>query len=328
MWHLFTKSDNKLEDDRSFQVVIYEQDYKELCSWVLRHKNIETGGDLFGLWSDDRTAVVQLVLGPGMDCRRTGTSFYQDLRYLEDVGSYLTSNEGLCHIGEWHSHHQLGLARPSGGDESTVWNNMPTYSLDKFVIFIANLEEYASKVNVGCFLFEFASCAENKKQLPVLPGRFKVLPGKSPFGEKPEIQNKRKTQAEPPEMNAREREAIIIEYTDRAVRNIAGVLGNYEQERVKKRRYDEATLERTRMQKGAFLKDESGGSAEVSECTSLLSNVGSEDLILEQPTSTTPTVPGNTNQNGETVFERICKVLHTFCCPTCLGQGIGRVKRL
>ena len=295
--------------DRAFEVVVYEQDYKELCSWVLRHKNIETGGDLFGLWSDDRTAVVQLVLGPGMDCRRTGTSFYQDLRYLEDVGSYLTSNEGLCHIGEWHSHHQLGLARPSGGDESTVWNNMPTYSLDKFVIFIANLEEYASKVNIGCFLFEY----ENKKQLSVLPGRFKVLPGKSPFGEKSEIQKKRKTRAEPPEMTAREREAFIIDYIDREVRNIAGVLESYKQKRVKKRRHNEVALDKKKMQKGASLKGKSGSSAD--ESLRLLYSARSEELVLEQPTTNTSTVPGKTGQNGDTVYGRICKVLHTYLCP-------------
>ncbi|KAL9971582.1 hypothetical protein ACROYT_G017760, partial [Oculina patagonica] len=136
------------ETSRKFQVMIYEEDYKELCAWVVKKPDIETGGDLFGLWADKHTAVIQLVLGPGQECKRTSTSFYQDVNYLERVGSYLTQNEGVCHIGEWHSRHQLGLARPSGGDENTVWNNMPTYNLKRFVIFIANIQSTKLSYNV------------------------------------------------------------------------------------------------------------------------------------------------------------------------------------
>ena len=174
------------EDNREFNVVIYEEDYKELCAWVLRKPHIETGGDLFGLWANKYSAVIQLVLGPGQRCRRTSTSFYQDVNYLEKVGMHLTQKEGICHIGEWHSHHQLGLARPSGGDENTVWNNMPTYNLTRFVIFIANINhsgQYYS-VNVGCFLFEIDG---NGKQLPVLPGKFQILNQESPFSGKLEV---------------------------------------------------------------------------------------------------------------------------------------------
>ena len=174
------------EDNREFNVVIYEEDYKELCAWVLRKPHIETGGDLFGLWANKYSAVIQLVLGPGKRCRRTSTSFYQDVNYLEKVGMHLTQKEGICHIGEWHSHHQLGLARPSGGDENTVWNNMPTYNLTRFVIFIANIDHSGQSynVNVGCFLFEIDS---NGKQLPVLPGKFQILNQESPFSGKLEV---------------------------------------------------------------------------------------------------------------------------------------------
>ena len=166
-------------EERTFTVVMYENDYKEMCSWVLKHPNIETGGDLFGLWKDKYTAVVQLVLGPGEGCRRTSVSFYQDVNYLKRVGSYLTGKEGLCHIGEWHSHHTLGLARPSGGDENTVWSNMPSYQLQRFFIFIANISHTASEslVNVGCFLFEIEDGAEK----PVLRGNFEILSGASPM---------------------------------------------------------------------------------------------------------------------------------------------------
>ena len=237
-------------DDRSFEVLIYEQDYKELCSWVLRHKSIETGGDLFGLWSDDRTAVIQLALGPGKGCRRSGTSFFQDVKYLEEVGAYLTGSEGLCHIGEWHSHHQFGLARPSGGDESTVWNNMPTYG---FVIFIANIEcsrKSTAIVNVGCFLFEFENRGNNKRQrLPVLSGRFIILPGENPFGMKQEIRSLMEKHAEPPTMSAKERELFRIEDTSRENRNVSCVWRMGEAESTKKRRKEENRCEQKKNRK-------------------------------------------------------------------------------
>ena len=175
--------------------MIYEEDYKELCAYVLRKPNIETGGDLFGLWADEYTAVIQLALGPGAGCKRTSVSFYQDVRYLEEVGSYLTQHEGVCHIGEWHSHHQLGLARPSGGDENTVWNNMPTYKLSRFVIFIANIEasQHSYKVNIGCFLFEID---RKGYRLPVLQGVFKILHSENPFLWKKGVNERRNKGAE------------------------------------------------------------------------------------------------------------------------------------
>ena len=145
---------------------------------------------------DDYKAVIQLALGPGKGLRRTSASFYQDVKYLENVGSYLTENEGVCHIGEWHSHHQLGLARPSGGDENTVWNNMPTYNLSRFVIFIANIEasRQTYTVNIGCFLFQIDTDKGN--QLPVKEGKFKILHAENPFSQKKEVKKKRSEGAE------------------------------------------------------------------------------------------------------------------------------------
>jgi hypothetical protein len=61
----------------SFKVYINQGEWDQICAWVLKHKDIETGGDLFGLWLDEQTAVVQFVLGPGEECSRTTTSFFQ-----------------------------------------------------------------------------------------------------------------------------------------------------------------------------------------------------------------------------------------------------------
>ena len=54
---------------------IYESEINFLTWLVLQNPINETGGDLFGLWHNERTAVVQFILGPGKKCRRTTTSF-------------------------------------------------------------------------------------------------------------------------------------------------------------------------------------------------------------------------------------------------------------
>ncbi|CAB4022172.1 Hypothetical predicted protein [Paramuricea clavata] len=80
----------------SFKVYINQGEWAQICAWVLKHKKIETGGDLFGLWLDEQTAVVQFVLGPGEKCERTTTSFFQDVDYLHEAGTYLTKHHGIC----------------------------------------------------------------------------------------------------------------------------------------------------------------------------------------------------------------------------------------
>lgn len=169
-------------DDEKFNVVIYANEYRQICAWVLQHGYLETGGDLFGLWKDDHTAVVQLVLGPGKNCRRASASFYQDVDYLEKAGSQLIKEEGVCHIGEWHSHYKIGLKQPSGGDKGTVWRNMPTYGLNRFVLFIANIEtQVNSAASVGCFLFERGTADQSQR---MTQGQFHLLPNESPLREK------------------------------------------------------------------------------------------------------------------------------------------------
>lgn len=156
-----------MANGNAFTVYIYENEYEYLKWLVLQKKDIETGGDLFGVWQSEFAVVVQIVLGPGAKCRRTATSFFQDVDYLKNVGHYLTSNEGICNIGEWHSHHRLGLAYPSDGDQRTVWENMPTVSGGRFLVFIANIENNRN-AKVGCFMFNSATRKMTKGTLKLL----------------------------------------------------------------------------------------------------------------------------------------------------------------
>jgi hypothetical protein len=164
-----------------FKTLIYEQELDNIAGWVEEYPDLETGGDLFGFWTHSGAPVVQFVLGPGKTSRHNPTSFYQDRQHLIKAGEILRKKHGLQHIGEWHSHHQMGLAEPSGGDEQTVFNALRTYNFPKFLLCIANLRPEAEtfgrkkyRVNVGCFLF---TSSYPRYQT----GAWVVLPDQSPI---------------------------------------------------------------------------------------------------------------------------------------------------
>ena len=121
------------------RVYMFKEDQEMMTKLVLRYPNVETGGDLFGLWTSEGDAVLHIVLGPGKDCKRTDVSFNQDVPYLQRNGELLTEKYMLGHIGEWHSHHQLHLFKPSHGDSSTVIRHFPSGAKFGFLLIIANI---------------------------------------------------------------------------------------------------------------------------------------------------------------------------------------------
>lgn len=54
-----------MSNSKAFTAYIYEQEKRYLEWLVLQRHNIETGGDLFGLWQNENIVIVQLILGPG-----------------------------------------------------------------------------------------------------------------------------------------------------------------------------------------------------------------------------------------------------------------------
>ena len=153
---------------------IYNNDYQSLCTEVYKHQNIETGGNLFGLWTTSGSSVIHVLLGPGKDCRRTSTSFHQDIKYMERVGRFVNTNYMLCHIGEWHSHHRLSLSKPSVGDEQTIQRNFPQ-GMDKFLVVIANIVgRQGDQITLSPYFF-----TDNGRRYK--KAEWEVLPTDSPF---------------------------------------------------------------------------------------------------------------------------------------------------
>jgi hypothetical protein len=127
-------------------ILIFKSELDYISRCILDRRDIETGGQLFGYWSEDGRPVVMYAIGPGPRANHQKTFFNQDVDYLVSVGRALKENFGLHHIGEWHSHHQLGLAKPSTHDANTMISTIREKDLGQFLLCIGNCTRVASSL--------------------------------------------------------------------------------------------------------------------------------------------------------------------------------------
>jgi hypothetical protein len=174
---------------------LYAGDLQNLAHWVRDSPDKETGGDLFGNWSHVGNPVVQAVIGPGPQARRSATLFHQDIDFLRAQAALLARQGGLQHIGQWHSHHRLGLEEPSEHDNRTIQRALANYHLPAFVLCIATLREIpeAPQKPAEVHLHPFLYRAENPRPCPLA---VVVVPGCSPFA--PVLQTSAEPPAQPP----------------------------------------------------------------------------------------------------------------------------------
>lgn len=163
------------------RIYIYESELCAIAQQVAQFPDRETGGDCFGLWTHQGCPVVQCVIGPGENARADRTSFYQDAAYLSEEGLRLQAH-GLQHIGQWHSHHCLGLSSPSVHDDTTIFSAMGSYGLSRFCLLIATLDG-GEVPALHSFIYREPDLRSGLE--------WAILPGHSPFREAREELNKR-----------------------------------------------------------------------------------------------------------------------------------------
>ena len=131
----------------SRKAIIYASELDYISRCMLDYPNSETGGQLFGFWTSTGTPVVTYVIGPGHDAQHNPTSFVQDQEYLQTIGKELHKMFRLQHIGEWHSHHRLGLTHPSGGDVNTMQYGVGKPGFPRLLLCIGTLDGNRSTIN-------------------------------------------------------------------------------------------------------------------------------------------------------------------------------------
>jgi len=77
---------------------------------------LETGGELYGLFSHAGRPVIMLATPPGPNAIHERAHFCQDIVYLKKYNAWLLKQFGIQYIGNWHSHHSLGLEGLSSCD--------------------------------------------------------------------------------------------------------------------------------------------------------------------------------------------------------------------
>ena len=155
------------------KAIIYSGELDYISKCVLDYPQIETGGDLFGFWTHSGFPVIQYVIGPGRNAKHQVAFFNQDIEYLISIGTLLREKHALQHIGEWHSHHQLGLAEPSAHDITTVANAISNYRLNNFFLVITNISISSTSINGFMFQAEMGRSYTNTGWV--------ILDGQSPI---------------------------------------------------------------------------------------------------------------------------------------------------
>lgn len=137
--------------------------------------SIETGGDLFGRWHDIPSLFLATKAGP--NAKRDHAHFRLDVDYLRRLSETLANDWALRYFGDWHSHHRLGLSRPSGGDQKRIFNLAARNQFLGMAEIIVTLEEGRQEPIVRIHPWIYDLPTDETEPHPL---RIKVLPGISP----------------------------------------------------------------------------------------------------------------------------------------------------
>lgn len=132
--------------------MIYASELEAVREHVLRYPQLETGGSLFGWYSETGLPILALATGPGKRAMHGETRFHADEAYSFELGRAI-ADHGLQHIGEWHSHHRMALSHPSGIDCRAMEEslNVPDSPIKRFLCGIANIAGGAVTLNIYFF---------------------------------------------------------------------------------------------------------------------------------------------------------------------------------
>ncbi len=153
-------------------VRVYASELDVLVDEMHRHRNVETGGDLFGLWSHGDVPTVFLASRPGEAAVRQRLSFQQDVQSHRATEQAVWQTFGVQCIGMWHSHHSIGLEVLSRGDLGRTMRYARRSNRSRFVDLLGFHRDHW---HVRPFVYRDAGLGRTRAT------RLEVLPGISPL---------------------------------------------------------------------------------------------------------------------------------------------------
>ena len=132
--------------DRNINIDCYESILRTIAGISAERLDLETGGDLWGYYDRAGNPVVLMATGPGSKAIFEHSHFAQDADYTLEAGRILYEKHGMIIVGTFHSHHKMGLSRPSGGDDRTVMSLADKNNIRNWVMIVAT-HEYPGKAS-------------------------------------------------------------------------------------------------------------------------------------------------------------------------------------
>ena len=97
-------------------MVIFQSELQAIAAIAAASGSIETGGDLFGLFSHAGRPMISLATPPGPLAIHEVAHFRQDIEFTKKVARTLLNRFAVQYLGNYHSHHTLALRKLSPGD--------------------------------------------------------------------------------------------------------------------------------------------------------------------------------------------------------------------
>ena len=157
---------------RQAVVRIYASELAVLVDEMHQHRTVETGGDLFGLWSHGDVPTVFLASRPGDGAVRQRLSFQQDVVSHRATEQAVWEQFGVQCVGMWHSHHSIGLEVLSRGDLGRTMRYARRSNRARFVDLLGFQRDHW---HVRPFVYQDAGLGRTRAT------RLEVLPGVSPL---------------------------------------------------------------------------------------------------------------------------------------------------
>jgi hypothetical protein len=111
-----------LQGNGNYHIHIFQSEVEFITAQADLWNDRETGGELYGFLSHDRTLIIMLATPPGKNSIHGVASFQQDFQFFKRISKKLQTNFTLLYIGSWHSHHNLSLKNLSGLDIQNLNN--------------------------------------------------------------------------------------------------------------------------------------------------------------------------------------------------------------
>ena len=134
-------SSHSSECDRKDYIVMPQSEIQAIAEYAAAQGPIETGGICFGLWTRGGRPMILFVTGPGPNASHEYAHYQEDFEFFHRAVRTIEGTYGVQLLGNWHSHHVLGLAGPSGPDIAQVQSVCQANSFSSWMGIIVTFSE-------------------------------------------------------------------------------------------------------------------------------------------------------------------------------------------